>query len=48
MFVCVFLPRFRAKVEVITMIRTPRDEANAGGLAEALQAFNDDVALVRS
>jgi len=45
--VCVFLPglRVRDEVDVITITIIHRNKTNAGGLADALHACNDDVPL---
>ena len=44
MLQCVFLPRSREEVEVISL-GVPPDKANAGGCVEGHQGFDDDVAL---
>lgn len=45
---CVFLPILRLDEDVITILRLPWDEADAGGLVEALQSSDDDITLFLS
>lgn len=45
---CVFLPILRLDEDVITIPRLPWDEADAGGLVEALQSSDDDITLFLS